>query len=76
MCRINAIKIGGLPMQGVKYHKLSLDEFPEFKEKYNIKLVPSMLFFKGGEEIGRIEGDLADDLLGEVKEQVARILKG
>jgi len=75
MCRLNAIKIEDLALDKVQYHKLSIDDFPEFKEKFKFKLFPSMIFFRDGKEIGRIEGDLGDDLLGEVKQQVLLILK-
>ena len=75
LCRVNAIKIDDLPIRGFQYHKLSLDDFPEFKNRYRLRIVPSLLFFKEGIEIGRLEGALGTDLLNEAVSETKKLLE-
>lgn len=55
----------------IVYRKLEIKS-NEFIKKYNIKELPSLLFFKNGKMVGKIEGyideDNKDELLNKVKE--------
>jgi hypothetical protein len=45
-------------VNGVKYYFLSLDKFPELKDKMKVKTVPTIIVLKNGQEVKRIEGGL------------------
>ena len=45
-------------VNGVKYYFLSLDKFPELKDKMNIKTVPTIIVLNNGQEIKRVEGGM------------------
>ena len=42
----------------VKYYYLSLDKFPELKNKIRIKSVPTIIVLQDGKEVKRFEGGL------------------
>lgn len=46
------------PAMGVKYYEMSLDQYPELKNKFNVKSVPMILVFMNGKEVKRYEGGL------------------
>lgn len=43
---------------GVKYYYLSLDKFPELKNKMKITSVPTIIVLESGREIKRFEGGM------------------
>ena len=45
-------------INGINYHYLSLDKFPELKSKMKIKTVPTIIVLNNGQELKRIEGGL------------------
>ena len=45
-------------VNGVRYHFLSLDKFPELKDKMKIKTVPTIIVLNNGQEVKRLEGGL------------------
>jgi NAD-dependent dihydropyrimidine dehydrogenase PreA subunit len=57
----------------VKYRKLEIKD-NSFAEKYKINQFPSMLFFKDGEIIGRINGYYDKDKKVELKKMIDRIV--
>ena len=40
----------------VKFVKLNTDENPQIAGKYGIRSIPTLLIFKGGEQIGQVVG--------------------
>lgn len=44
----------------VKFTSLDVDESPPLPKEYEIRGIPSLIFFKDGEEIDRLEGLLLD----------------
>ncbi len=42
--------------QGVNVGKVNVDENPELSMKYNIRSIPTILFFKGGEIVDKVVG--------------------
>ncbi len=40
----------------VRFRKLNTDENPMVSAKYNIRSIPTLLIFKGGEQVGQIVG--------------------
>ena len=45
-------------VNGVKYYFLSLDKFPELKDKMKVKTVPTIIVLNNGQEVKRTEGGL------------------
>lgn len=45
-------------MPSTKYYYLSLDKFPELKNKMHIKSVPTIIVLQNGREVKRYEGGL------------------
>jgi thiol-disulfide isomerase/thioredoxin len=45
-------------VNGVKYYFLSLDKFPELKDKMKVKTVPTIIVLNNGHEVKRLEGGL------------------
>ncbi|MFH1240078.1 MAG: 4Fe-4S dicluster domain-containing protein [Candidatus Diapherotrites archaeon] len=70
-CLLHSIPMKELfPKSNVKYRKMGADE--KFLEKYSIKELPALLFFKDGKLIGKIEGYFDDskkeDLIKKINE--------
>jgi len=58
-------------IQGVKVGKLNVDENPEMAGKYNVMSIPTLVIFKGGEEIERMTGiQTKDDLAGKLEKLI------
>ncbi len=47
----------------VKIFKLDVDKSPETAQKYGVMSIPTLIFFKKGEEVERITGALPKDSL-------------
>ena len=45
-------------ISGVRYYFLSLDKFPELKDRMKIKTVPTIVVLNNGQEVKRFEGGL------------------
>ncbi len=56
----------------VKFCKINVDDAPKRSEEYEISSIPCLVFFKDGEEVDRIVGSLAEDLL---KEKISDYMK-
>ena len=54
----------------VKFVKASTEEAPEAAQKYSIMSIPSILFFKDGEEVRREMGMMAKDRLKEAVDKM------
>ncbi|HTQ84589.1 MAG TPA: thioredoxin [Candidatus Solibacter sp.] len=51
----------------IKVLKMNVDESPDTPSKYNIRGIPTLLLFKGGEVVGQLVGNLP-------KEEVAKFV--
>jgi thioredoxin 1 len=51
----------------IKVVKMNVDESPETPSKYNIRGIPTLLLFKGGEVVGQLVGN-------QPKEDVAKFV--
>lgn len=49
----------------VKFGKLNVDENPNIARKYNIKSIPTVLFFKDGNKVGESIGAVPKEVLEE-----------
>ena len=49
----------------VKFGKLNVDENPNTARKYNIKSIPTILFFKDGNKVGESIGAVPKEVLEE-----------
>ena len=45
----------------IKVLKMNVDESPETPSKYNIRGIPTLLLFKGGQVVGQLVGNLPKD---------------
>lgn len=45
--------------------KLNVDENPESSQKYGVMSIPTLVLFKGGEEVERMSGTVPKDALAE-----------
>lgn len=50
--------------------KVNVDDSPIVAGRYGIQSIPSLLFFKGGQEVGRVVGALPKAKLAEATEKV------
>ena len=50
--------------------KVNVDDSPTVAGRYGIQSIPSLLFFKGGQEVGRVVGALPKAKLAEATEKV------
>jgi thioredoxin-like negative regulator of GroEL len=41
----------------VQYYRMMVDEFPQLCEKYQIEIYPTIIFFKNGKPVRRLDGD-------------------
>jgi NAD-dependent dihydropyrimidine dehydrogenase PreA subunit len=57
----------------IKYRKVKLSD-DSLQEKYDIKNLPALVFFRNGKLLGKIEGYFTTKQLDEVKEKVNKII--
>ena len=74
-CLLNSIPIKELINIDVKYRKVDLSNNDSLLEKYEIKQLPSLLFFNNGKLIGKIEGYYKTGSEKELKKRVDEIIK-
>ncbi len=70
-CLLKSIPIKDLTEEipgEVQYYKLNISD--EIIEKYDIRNIPSLLIFKAGELLGKIEGYYNMEQIDEIKEKV------
>ncbi len=73
MCLLNSIPIRDIfKDMDIKYRKVDITT-EKLLKKYNIKKLPSLLFFKEGKLIGKIEGYVDDK--DKMKKEVNKIVK-
>jgi NAD-dependent dihydropyrimidine dehydrogenase PreA subunit len=74
-CLLNSIPIKELVNIDVKYRKIDLSNDDSLLKIYKIKELPSLLFFKNGKLIGKIEGYYKTGSEKELKKRVDEIIK-
>lgn len=73
MCLLKSIPIKGLfGGKDIKYRKLEIKNDSLLK-KYKIKELPSLLFFKSGKLIGKVEGYYGNKQKKEILSQISKI---
>lgn len=74
-CLLKSIPIRDLTEdieEDIQYYKLEPSE--DIKIKYNINELPSLLIFRKGELLGKVEGYYTIDHIDEVKEKIQKII--
>ena len=59
----------------MKFCKINIGKDKKIMEKYGITKLPSLMFFKEGKIIGKIQGYYDVDKKNELKEKIQKILK-
>jgi len=54
-------EIGEEKKDGLRVAKLNIDDNPDVTRKYGVMSIPSLILFKGGEEVARIVGARGKD---------------
>jgi thioredoxin 1 len=49
----------------IKFAKINVDDANELANEYEVSSIPCIIFFKDGEEVDRIVGSIAEDVLKE-----------
>jgi len=57
----------------VKVAKVDIDKNQKVAQEYDIKSIPTLLFFKGGKVVGQLVGSVSKTKIGE---SIERMLKG
>ena len=58
-------QIAGENMDTIKVCKLNIDENTSTAMKYRVVSIPTLVFFKGGEMLGRIEGAVPKSMVDQ-----------
>jgi thioredoxin 1 len=65
-------EIGQDKANALRVAKLNIDDNPEVTRKYGVMSIPSLILFKGGEEVARVVGARGKDaLLKEIDPHIA-----
>ena len=65
-------EIGNDKADKLRVAKLNIDDNPEATRKYGVMSIPSLILFKGGEEVARVVGARGKDaLLKEIEPHLA-----
>jgi len=52
-------------MKAIKFAKINVDENQELSNKFKVSSIPTLIIFKKGREIARINGSLPEEVLEE-----------
>jgi len=52
-------------MEDVKFVKINVDDNEEIAGKYEVRSIPTMIFFKGGKEVDKVVGGIDQEALEE-----------
>lgn len=75
MCLLSSIPIKTLfKNANIKYRKMEVEENDSLLKEYEIKELPTLLFFKSGKLLGKIEGYLDVDQTKKMSEEIKEIL--
>jgi thioredoxin 1 len=56
-------EIGQDRAEGLRVAKLNIDENPQATRQYGVMSIPSLILFKGGQEVARVVGAKAKDAI-------------
>lgn len=59
-------------MDNVKFVKINVDDNEEIAGKYEVRSIPTLIFFKGGKEVDKVVGGMDQDAL---EEKIQELLK-
>lgn len=59
-------------LSDVKFVKIDVDDNEEIAGKYEVRSIPTMIFFKGGKEVDKVVGGMDADAL---EEKIESLLK-
>jgi len=59
-------------MKDVKFVKINVDENNEISQKYEVRSIPTMIFFMGGKEVDKVVGGMDQEAL---EEKIQSLLK-
>ena len=59
-------------LSDVKFVKIDVDDNEEIAGKYEVRSIPTMIFFKGGKEVDKVVGGMDADAL---EEKIQTLLK-
>jgi NAD-dependent dihydropyrimidine dehydrogenase PreA subunit len=77
MCLLKSIPVKYLfEDMDIKYRKIDVESDESLLKKYGIKALPSLLFFKDGKLLGKIEGYFEIENQKELKKKTDKILTG
>lgn len=77
MCLLKSIKVKDIAdcfSNDTRYRKVEVKDNSTL-EKYNIKELPALLFFKDGKQIGKVEGYYSENEKDELIEKIQKIIK-
>ena len=75
MCMLRSVTIRELfDNYDIKYRKVKLSNNSEILKKYKIKKLPTLLFFKDGNLIGKIEGYFEEKTKKDIENKIKKIL--
>lgn len=47
-----------VPIKGVRYIEVDIDNFPEYRSKYKLKSLPTIILYNNGKEVKRFEANI------------------
>jgi hypothetical protein len=47
-----------VPIKGVRYMEVDIDKYPQYRTKYHLRSLPTIIVFNNGKEVHRYEADL------------------
>ncbi len=74
MCLVKSIPIKEL-FPKILYYKVDRETVPNLIKDYKVKIFPSLLFFRGGKFVGKIEGYYEYDQKNKLVSQIKKIIK-
>ena len=57
-------------MKEVKFAKINVDDNQELAEEYEVRSIPTLIFFKDGKEVDRIIGGQTDEIEDKINELI------
>lgn len=62
-----------IPVKGVKYLEVDIDNYPYCKSKYKLRSLPTIIVYKNGKEVSRYEADIMMKLTIKQQELLTNI---
>lgn len=47
-----------VPIRGMRYMEVDIDKFPQYRHKYRLKSLPTIILYNNGKEVKRFEADI------------------